>query len=51
MTMSSPILAILWETWRVTRVEAAWKLAIGIVGGLPYWPCTLPLRLPTMRRV
>ena len=25
---------MLWETWRVTRVEAAWKLAFGIVGGL-----------------
>ena len=25
---------MLWETWRVTRVEAAWKLALGIVGGL-----------------
>ena len=32
--MKSPIHAILWETWRVTRVEAAWKLAFGIVGGL-----------------
>jgi hypothetical protein len=25
---------VLWEIWRVTRVEAAWKLAAGIVGGL-----------------
>ncbi len=32
--MRSPIVAILWETWRLTRVEAAWKLAFGIVGGL-----------------
>jgi hypothetical protein len=32
--MKSPTLAILWETWRVTRVEAAWKLAVGMVGGL-----------------
>jgi hypothetical protein len=32
--MTSPLHAILWETWRVTRVEAAWKLAFGIVGGL-----------------
>ncbi len=32
--MRSPIVAMLWEIWRVTRVEAAWKLAIGIVGGL-----------------
>ena len=34
MTMRSPIVAMLWEIWRVTRVEAAWKLAFGIVGGL-----------------
>ena len=34
MTMRSPIIAILWETWRVTRVEATWKLAFAIVGGL-----------------
>src|SRR5688500_17993348 len=34
MKPRSPIVAILWETWRVTRVEAAWKLAFGIVGGL-----------------
>ena len=32
--MRSPIVAMLWEIWRVTRVEAAWKLAFGIVGGL-----------------
>ena len=32
--MRSPIHAMLWEIWRVTRVEAAWKLAFGIVGGL-----------------
>ena len=32
--MKSPVTAVLWETWRVTRVEAAWKLAFGIVGGL-----------------
>jgi hypothetical protein len=32
--MKSPIHAILWEIWRVTRVEAAWKLAFGIVGAL-----------------
>ena len=31
--MRSPIVAMLWEIWRVTRVEAAWKLALGIVGG------------------
>ena len=34
MTLRSPVHAILWEIWRLTRVEAAWKLAIGIVGGL-----------------
>jgi hypothetical protein len=34
MTLRSPIVAMLWELWRVTRVEAAWKLAGGIVGGL-----------------
>ena len=31
MKLRSPIVAILWETWRVTRVEAAWKLALGVV--------------------
>jgi hypothetical protein len=25
--------AMLWETWRLTRVEVAWRLALGIVGG------------------
>ena len=34
MTMRSPVVAMLWENWRLTRVEAAWKLALGIVGGL-----------------
>ena len=34
MTLRSPHVAILWELWRVTRVEAAWKLAFGVVGGL-----------------
>ena len=34
MTLPSPILAMLWENWRLTRVEAAWKLALGIVAGL-----------------
>jgi len=32
--MRSSIHAMLWEIWRVTRVEAAWRLALGIVGGL-----------------
>src|SRR4029434_6291127 len=30
----SPILAMLWENWRLTRVEVAWRLALGIVGSL-----------------
>src|SRR5262245_213633 len=34
MTLGSPIVAMLWEIWRVTRVEVAWKLAFGIVGPL-----------------
>ena len=25
---------MLWENWRLTRVEVAWRLALGIVGGL-----------------
>lgn len=33
MTTRSRIVVMLWEIWRVTRVEAAWKLAFGI-GGL-----------------
>jgi len=31
MTLRSPIAAMLWELWRVTRVEAAWKLAVSSV--------------------
>jgi hypothetical protein len=34
MITRSRILVMLWEIWRVTRVEAAGKLAVGIVGGL-----------------
>src|SRR4029450_1365414 len=34
MKLRSPIVAILWETWRVTRVEAAWKLAFCVVATL-----------------
>ena len=38
MTMRSPgfalVGAMLWELWRVTRVEAAWKLAPGVVMAL-----------------
>jgi hypothetical protein len=25
---------MLWENWRLTRIEAAWKLTVGIIGGL-----------------
>ena len=32
--MRTPIAAMLWELWRVTRVEAAWKLALGVVVAL-----------------
>lgn len=31
MTLRSPIVAMLWENWRLTRVEAAWHLALGTV--------------------
>ena len=31
--MHSPVLAMLWENWRLTRLEAANRLALGIVGG------------------
>ena len=31
MTTRSPIVAILWENWRLSRVEAAQRLAQGIV--------------------
>ncbi len=31
--MSSPVLAIVWENWRLTRLEAAQRLALGIVAG------------------
>ena len=34
MTLRSPIVALLWELWRVTRTEIAWKLALPIGGGL-----------------
>ena len=37
MNMRSPVFtmlwAMLWENWRLTRVEVAWRLALGIVGG------------------
>jgi len=31
--MNSPIAAMLWENWRLSRVEAAWRFSLGIVGG------------------
>ena len=34
MTLRSPIVAMLWELWRVTRAEVAWKLALPIGGAL-----------------
>jgi hypothetical protein len=34
MTMRSPVVAMLWELWRVTRAEVAWKLALPIGGAL-----------------
>lgn len=33
MTMRSPIVAMLWENWRLTRVEAAQRLGLGLVVG------------------
>ena len=35
--MRSPIAAMLWELWRVTRAEAAWKQALGVVVALAAW--------------
>jgi hypothetical protein len=34
MKLRSPVIAMLWELWRVTRAEIAWKLALPIGGGL-----------------
>ncbi len=31
--MRSPVLAMLWENWQVTRVEAAQRLGLGLVAG------------------
>jgi hypothetical protein len=31
--MQSPVVAILWENWRLSRPEIFWRLALGIVGG------------------
>src|SRR5688572_20764457 len=33
MNMRSPIVAMLWEHWRLSRVEAAQRLGLGIVAG------------------
>lgn len=33
MNLRSPIAAMLWENWRLTRVEAAQRTALGIVAG------------------
>ena len=32
--MSSPLVAMLWETWRLIRAEAAWRLSLSVGGGL-----------------
>ena len=34
MNLRSPSVAMLWELWRVTRAEMAWKLALPIGGAL-----------------
>ena len=33
MTLQSPVVAILWENWRLSRPEVTWRFALGIVGG------------------
>jgi hypothetical protein len=33
MSLRSPVVAMLWEHWRLTRVEATQRLALGIVAG------------------
>ncbi len=33
MNRAAPILAMLWENWRLTRVEAGQRLALGLVAG------------------
>ncbi len=48
--MRSPTGAMLWEIWRVTRVEAAWKLAVGMFGALTvlaWTTATAPVHDPT----
>ena len=34
MTLHSPIVAMLWELWRVTRTEVVWKLALPTGAGM-----------------
>lgn len=29
--MHSPVVALLWENWRLTRIEAVWHVAVGVV--------------------
>jgi hypothetical protein len=31
MTLNSPIAAMLWENWRLSRVEAVWRFGVGMV--------------------
>lgn len=33
MNLQSPVAAMLWENWRLTRIEAGQRLALGLVGG------------------
>jgi hypothetical protein len=33
MTLNSPIVAMLWENWRLTRVEAAQRMSLGLLAG------------------
>ena len=33
MRLNSPITAMLWENWRLTRVEAAQRMSIGLIAG------------------
>jgi hypothetical protein len=42
--MTSPVHALLWEIWRVSRVEAAWKIALGLTGALAVlaWTAAYP---------
>jgi hypothetical protein len=50
MTLRSPVHALLWENWRLTRVEAAWRLALGLVGGsavLVWFAAVAPNRAAT----